>query len=396
MIDIVPPALPPVSRPGPAVLALGFRPFYLLAAVLAMPGVGLWVLNWRGWLAPLDAMPPSYWHSHEMVFGFAGAVIAGFLFTAARNWTGLPTPSGWKLAGLCLLWSAGRAAPFLNAGGIAALPDLAFLPVVALALWGPLQRTRNRNRVLVAVLVALAAADAAFHLALAGVLEADPLSGVRAGLYGVVLLVTVMGGRVIPSFTANAIPGAAVRSRKSVDVASIAAAALACASILAFPQSAFTGLVCIAAGVLHAIRLYGWAPVATVRTPILWILHAAYAWIPLAFWLHGACALGVPVATSLADHALAVGAVGGIIVGMITRTARGHTGRPLQAGRVEVGAYVLVQAAAVLRVLVPAMVPGATGGAVTAAGLLWVCTFALYLTVFSPWLTRPRVDGKPG
>lgn len=396
MSESVSPAVPPVPRTGPAILALGFRPFYLLAAALAIPGVGLWVLQWLGRLTLPDAMPPSYWHAHEMVFGFAAAVIAGFLLTAARNWTGLPTPSGWRLAGLCLLWSAARVSPFLDAGWIAVLADLAFLPVVAVVLWVPLQRSRNRNRFLVAVLLALAAADGAFHLSLSGVIDADPLTGVRAGLYGVVLLVTILGGRVIPSFTANAIPDAGVRTRRSLDLTAIVAAALAFVAILSIGQTVTTGLLCIVAGVLHAVRLQGWAPQATRRMPILWILHASYAWIPLAFWLHGAHALGLPVPLSLADHGLAVGAVGGVILGMITRTARGHTGRPLQAGRLEVGAYLLVHAAAVFRVLIPAIDPGAIVFSVAAAGIAWVCAFTLYLIVYGPWLTRRRADGRPG
>lgn len=380
----------------PAVLALGFRPFYLLAAVAAVVGVGFWTVQWLGWTpSPLPAVS-MLWHAHELVFGFASAVIAGFLLTAVRNWTGEATPTGRKLAALCALWMLARLAQFTGPSLLAAGADIAFLAAVAGALWIPLQKTRNRNRVLLLFLALLAGADGLFHLAAQGLLDLSPLTAVRIALYGVVLLVAVMGGRVIPSFTANALPRAGVKTHRRLDRASVAVAAVAFLAVTAAPSSPVTGVLCAAAAVLHGLRLRGWASSATGRMPILWILHLSYAWIPVGLGLHAAQAFGLMASAMLADHALGVGAVGGVIVGMITRTARGHTGRPLKAGRAETLGYVLVMAAAGVRVIVPAIAPEATRIAVAIAALLWMTAFATYLVVYGPWLVRPRVDGRPG
>lgn len=392
------PTAPSPARPagGFALFNLGFRPFYPLAALAAVTGVGLWALQLLGAMPPAGTVSGMAWHAHEMVFGFAAAVIAGFLFTAARNWTGLPTPTGKLLAALCVLWLAGRIAIVLAPRPVAAALDLAFLPAVALALWIPLQRSRNRNRFMVGLLLLLAGANTAFHLGDAGVLAVPAVDAVRFALYVVVLLVTIMGGRVIPSFTANALPGARVRMRRRLDLSAIAMLAAALAAVLVHPSGIATGLLCVAAAALHAARLAGWDPWATRRTPILWILHLSYAWIPLALLLHGLAAFGAGVAPMLADHAIAVGAVGGVIIGMITRTARGHSGLPLQVGRLEVTAYGFVHGAAAFRVLLPLMWPEAHAFAVAASATLWAVAFLLYLLVYVPILVRVRADGRPG
>lgn len=384
------------ARPVPALLALGFRPFYLLAAAIAMAGAGVWIVQWLGWMPAVTTPAPMLWHAHEMVFGFAVAVIAGFLFTAARNWTGEATPTGLPLALLCALWLFARIAQLTGPAALAGGADAAFLLAVAGALWVPLHKTRNRNRVLLLFLLLLAGADGLFHLGAGGVLDVSPLTGVRIALYGVVLLVAVMGGRVIPSFTANALPHAGVRTHRKLDLVSIAGAGAAFVAVVAVPSSPLTGVLCAVAAGLHLLRLRTWAPLATRRTPILWVLHVSYAWIPVGLGLHALQASGLLDAAILADHALGVGAVGGVILGMITRTARGHTGRPLKVGCLETMAYALLITAAGLRVLVPAVIPEAARAAIALAGLLWVAAFALYLIVYVPWLARPRADGRPG
>jgi uncharacterized protein involved in response to NO len=382
--------------PASALFNLGFRPFYLLAALLAMLGIPLWLAQYFGILhAPAYASGVA-WHAHEMVFGFQAAVISGFLFTAARNWTGLPTPAGWPLAALAGLWLLGRLLMVTGPGWLATAVDVAFLPAVALGLWFPLQRSRNRNRFFVGLLLLLALANLAFHLAVAGLLPVAELSAVRIALYVVLLLVMIMAGRVIPSFTQNAIPGARIRRNRSLDLAAIAMAAAAFIATLAGLPTWIAGPACLLAAALHVARLWMWDPWCTRYQPILWILHVSYAWIPAGLLLMGLAALGAPVPAILADHALSIGAVGGMIIGMITRTARGHTGRPLRAGRAEVLAYVLVHLAAVARVLVPLVWPEGYRFALSASGALWSAAFLLYLLVYVPFLSAPRPDGKPG
>lgn len=386
----------PTTATGFALFNLGFRPFYPLAALAAAVGVALWALQVLGTVAPVGTVNGMAWHAHEMVFGFAVAVVTGFLFTAVRNWTGLPTPTGWPLAALCGLWLAGRIAVVAMPWPLAAAVDGAFLPTVALVLWLPLHRSRNRNRFMVGLLLGLAAANVAFHLSAAGLLAVPAIAAVRFALYLIVLLVTIMGGRVIPSFTANALREARVRVRPRLDRTAIATLAAALVSVLAFPAGVATGALCLAAAVLHAIRLAGWDPLSTRASPILWILHLSYAWIPLALLLHGLAAMDVLGTAVLADHAIAVGAVGGVIVGMITRTARGHTGLPLQASTPEVVAYALVHVAAGLRVLLPLAWPAAYTVAVGTSAAAWTVAFAIYLVVYVPILVRPRADGRPG
>jgi uncharacterized protein involved in response to NO len=381
---------------GTALFNLGFRPFFLLAALFAALGVPLWTAEYFGLLPAGGYATGVVWHAHEMVFGFALAVITGFLFTAARNWTGLPTPTHGPLAALAALWLAGRVLMVSGPGWLAAPVDVAFLPAVALALWLPLQRSRNRNRFFVALLLVLAAANLAFHLAQGGGIAITPLGPVRFALYLVVIIVTIMAGRVIPSFTQNAIPAARTRHHRMLDLASIWATALALGSGLMGAPAAIMAPLCVAAAGLQAARLWMWDPWCTRSRPILWILHLSYAWIPMGLLLMGLAALTAAVPAVLADHALSVGAVGGMIVGMITRTARGHTGRPLQVSRPEVAAYALVHLAAGIRVLLPVAWPAGYGLAVAASGTLWSAAFLLYLIVYVPVLARPRLDGKPG
>lgn len=382
---------------GPALLALGFRPFYLLAALLAMLTVPVWVLQYLGVLATTGPIAGMLWHMHEMVFGFAVAVITGFLFTAGRNWTGQPTPTGAALAALAALWLAARVLLVTGPAGVAAVVDAAFLPLVAWALWKPLRAAHNRrNYFFVVLLLALAVLDVVFYLATFGIVPLSPLWPIRAALYVVVVIVAIMGGRVIPMFTQNAVPGAKVRRSAALDRWAIGtlAAALA-ADVLGLPDP-LVALAAASAAVLHAVRLAQWDPLATRATPIVWVLHASYAWIPLGLALLAARALTPAVHDVYVLHAFGIGAVGGMIIGMITRTARGHTGRPLVASLPEVFAYALVQAAALVRVVLGLAAPALYGSALLLAAFFWAVAFALYLVVYTPMLMRPRVDGKPG
>jgi uncharacterized protein involved in response to NO len=377
-------------------LALGFRPFYLLAALLAACSVPVWVAQFFGILPRAGFVAPMAWHMHEMVFGFAVAVIAGFLFTAVRNWTGLPTPTGRTLGALASLWLVGRIFMLTGPGWAAAMADVAFLPAIAWFLWQPLRRARNRNQFFVAILLLLAAMNAGFHLAHADVIAPAPVVWVHAALLLVVLVVAIMGGRVIPAFTRNAIPAARMRSLPGIEAASPAVLAATLVAWTAGLPDAIVALLAFATALVHALRLWSWNPWTTRSSPILWILHVSYAWIALGMLLLAAALAGIAGSASSAMHALGVGAVGGMIIGMITRTARGHTGRPLKAEAAEVTAYVLVQLAAAIRVFVPLLLPQAYTFALAASALLWSAAFAIYCAVYWPILTRPRIDGKPG
>jgi len=373
---------------------LGFRPFYLLAALLAAASVPWWLVQYR--FGPIGGgLPPMAWHGHEMLFGFAVAVIVGFLFTAARNWTGLPTPTGTALAGLAGLWVAGRVLLLTGPGWLSAVVDLAFLPAAALGLWIPLQRARNRNRFMVGILLLLTLCNLGFHLAAHGMLQVAPGAFTRAGLYLVLFLVALMAGRVVPSFTRNAVPSAHIRAWPRVDRAAMIALAAALLAAGTGMSGPLAGVLALIAATLHALRLWTWDPWCTRTRPILWILHLSYAWIPLGLLLLAAAHAGL-IPELAAVHAFGTGAIGGMIVGMITRTALGHTGRPLHAGAMETAAYVLVHVAALLRVIPLLAVSALYPLALTISAASWSLAFALYLVRYAPMLTTVRADGKPG
>lgn len=397
-------SLPGAGRRAPAapepkglpLLRLGFRPFYLGAAIAAVACICLWLAVLRA-AVPLPAgAAPLLWHAHEMLFGFAAAVIVGFLFTAGKAWTGLSTPRGAPLAALWLLWLAGRVVSVSGPPILFALVDGAFLLLAALVFLRLILRARNwRNLPVVAILLLLAAANAAFHLGALGLLPLAPMQALLAALSLVLLLACLIGGRVIPAFTRSATPGLRIRDPRWLGTAAVAFTALGLLLWIADAPAAPTAALLGLAALLQAARMAGWGAYATWRRPILWILHLSYAWIPVGLALLAAAEYGwIPASAGV--HALAVGCIGGLIIGMMTRTARGHTGRTLQASPLEVTAYVLVMAAALLRVGVALLPPAYQGDALLSAGLAWAAAFALYLCRFAGWLGSARLDGKDG
>ena len=366
---------------GSALFALGFRPLYLLAGAYAALGVPLWALQYAGVLPGGD---PA-WHAHEMLFGYAFAVIAGFLLTAVRVWTGRPTPSGAALAVIAGAWLAARiAAPFSLQ--VASGLDALFALLVAIGIGRPIVVTRNRNWFFIVLVAAFGAASVGSTLL--------SREAIAIGLDLVLFVITLMAGRVVPGFTNNAVAGAGARRIPALEYAALGSVlALLALDPLGFETAA--AIVALVGAALHAWRLALWSPWAARGRPILWILHASYAWVAVHLALRGLATFGLAPAV-LATHALTIGAIGGLTIGMMTRTARGHTARPLTAGAGEVTAYVLVQLAALVRVLVPIAVPGLYVASVVVAAALWSAAFSIFTMVYIPILTRARLDGQPG
>jgi len=391
------PGAPQGEVPRFALWRLGFRPFYLLGAGFAALAVPLWLLQYAGRASMDLGWAAQTWHVHEMVFGFAVAIVTGFLFTAVRNWTGLPTPTGARLIALCLLWVAARVAYMTGAPAAALAIELLFLALVAAALLTALVRARNSRNYFVGLLfVVLAVVDLVFYGAARGSIAwPDPVRAGRLGLYLIVLLTIVIGGRVIPMFTASAIRGLRQFRDVRLDRAALAATVLAFVLDLASVGGAALAAAASLAALLHAWRLAGWRPLATRSNPLLWVLHLAYSWLPVGLALLAASALGW-VPTQLAMHAFGLGLIGGLVIGMITRTALGHTGRMLVAGTGERWMYALVHAAVVVRVVGPLIAPGHYLATLVSASALWSAGFALYLVVYGPRLVRARIDGRDG
>jgi uncharacterized protein involved in response to NO len=331
-----------------------------------------------------------------MLFGFALAVIVGFLFTAGRNWSGQPTPTGAALAALALLWVAARLLVLTPWGWAAAAANVGFVLAAAAALARPLWAARNRrNYFFVGLLLLLAAAALGLHLQLLGVIALPPWASMTLALDVVLFIMAVMAGRVVPMFTNNGVPGAKARRHAAIEKLALGSVlALLAADLLPLPGALLAALAALACAA-HLARWWLWQPWTTWRTPLVWVLHLAYLWIPVHLALRAAAAVGA-APSSLASHALMAGAAGGLIIGMMTRTSRGHTARPLRADGFDLACYLLVLAAALLRVGLPLLQPAWNLGAVLASAVLWSAGFGLFALRYAPVLLRPRLDGRPG
>jgi uncharacterized protein involved in response to NO len=385
----------PGQAPKFALWALGFRPFYLLASGFAALSIALWGLQFAGLLGHAYLQGPL-WHAHEMLFGFSLAVLVGFLFTAGRNWSGQDTPTGLPLAALAALWVAGRVLVLTPWGWAALLVNTAFPLAAAVALGRAFYKGRNsRNYFFVGLLLLMGLAELGVHLGALGRLPVPAWAGIGLALDVMLFVLCVMAGRVVPLFTNNGVPGARAVRQPGLEKAALGLVlALLLADVLRVSGLALA-LLAMAAAAAHLARWLRWQPWRTLGNPLVWVLHLAYAWIPLHLALRAVAALGW-VSASAATHALTAGAMGCMVMGMMTRTALGHTGRALRAGRVEVACYVLVALAAVVRVAVPLLAPQWTVASVLAAALLWSAGFGLYSAAYWPILSRARSDGLPG
>lgn len=384
----------PVAPSGFALWNLGFRPFYLLASFFSAFSVFLWAAQFSGWIP--GYLPGPLWHGHEMIFGYTTAVIAGFLLTAVRAWTNQPTASGLPLMALAGLWVCGRVLVLTPWSTAATLVNAAFPVAVAVAIAVPLLRSSNtRNYFFVGLLVLMSGLIVTVNLALQGRFELSPILGLQLALDAILFIMVVIGGRVIPMFTNNGIPGTNATRQPLVEKLALGGVILLfVADGLQLPPTVIAAVALVSA-LAHGWRLYLWKPWCTLATPLVWILHAAYAWIVVYLLLRGLTALDL-LAGSFAAHALTVGAIGGLTLGMMTRTARGHTGRPLLADRFEIGMFLLIQVAAIIRVFGGMVSPGLYLVSIELSAVLWSVAFGLYAVRYWPVLTRPRLDGKPG
>jgi uncharacterized protein involved in response to NO len=393
-----------IRQGGSVALARGFRPFFLCAGIFATGLVPLWLAILSGLLPPHTWLAPTAWHAHEMLFGFAPAAVAGFLTTSVPVWTETQPLSGARLGALVSLWLAGRVAMAVAGAwpaGLFATVDAAFLPTLAAVVAVPILRARQpRNYGVVAILALLSAANLLVHLEAIGAATAVAGAGLRLGIDLLALLVLVIGGRITPAFTRNALlragaPGEVV-SRRWLDGAALACVAAFVAVDLAAPRTTASGLVALAGAFLVAGRMLGWQTRRTLRDPLLWSLHVGHGWVAVGLLCVGASDLGAPLPWTAGLHALTAGAFGTMILAVMSRVALGHTGRALAAPRGMALAYLLVGLGAALRVVGPSTAPGAATAALWLAGALWSGAFAIFTVLYAPVLLRPRIDGQPG
>jgi uncharacterized protein involved in response to NO len=390
----------PHSPAHAAIWNLGFRPLYLAGALWAALAIPLWILQWRGVIQTSSHLTQAAWHMHEMIFGYAFAIIAGFLLTAVKTWTGRDTPSGWPLALIVACWVMARVLYLTPWSLLGIAFETLFFLLTAWGIGKPMVAAGNRQNLLFVLVILLAGLlNLVFHAAMLGLFidsAIDWRTAAISALDVVSMVIVIVTGRVMPMFTRNGAPGSAPKSYPLLEKIVLLAIFASAVINIIFGSGAAYAVSAIVAAMLLLVRWALCSPLATWRNPILWSLHAALVWLPIGYSLRAYSAIDASVTATLGIHALTIGVIGGLTLAMMTRTARGHTGRILKASLTETCAYVFIIGGAAVRVLMPLILPTLYLESVLLSAALWTLAFCLYLKVFAPWLLSARIDGKPG
>ena len=378
----------------------GFRPFFFGAAVWAVIAISLWLAALAGVIRLPTALEPIAWHRHEMLFGFVGAAVAGFLLTAIPNWTGRLPIAGKPLLSLFVLWASARLAVLFSASiGLlpAAVLDVGLFVSLGLLAAREVIRSKNRNVPIVGVVLLFGFADAADYLESAGVISGG--LGWRGAIALVIIMISMIGGRIIPSFTRNwmvkqGVTDGLPTQPQTLDLLIIASTAVALIFWLAFPDRHLTGLMLVVAAVAQAMRLARWRGMRATSEPLVLVLHLGYVWVPIGLALLGASTAGLDIPRSAGVHALTAGAMTTMILAVMSRASLGHTARELKASPLITAAYFSVTVGATLRVAASIEI-GSYQLMLDTAGAFWGTALLLFLIVYSPILWQPRVGEQP-
>jgi uncharacterized protein involved in response to NO len=385
-------------------LRLGFRPFFLSGAIFSIVAIILWLLMYKGTISLSPLGGGYWWHIHEMIFGFGGAIIAGFLLTAIQNWTGVRGAQGTVLLVLFLFWLAGRIVllmPNILPSALITIIDLSFLPAVAYILAKPLIAIKQyRNLFFVPVLLLFTLANLEMHLAIYYPQVFNITFAGYAGVMLVTFLMSVMAGRVAPMFTANGTKTAKATPLPWLDKVTNGSLAIAVVSLLIEPitgfSSQFFGFILIVAGIFQTMRWLRWKPWITLGVPLLWSFHLAIKFIAYGLIILGASYLIPEVPSSHMWHLLTVGGMGGLILAMISRVSLGHTGRPLSPPKAMTAAYIFITLATLVRAFGPWILPEKTLLFIDISGTFWLFAFGIFVITYAPMLMSARKDGRPG
>lgn len=388
--------LPAEDTEIPPILTMAFRPFFLAASLWSVLALVLWVAMFTVGLALPSRFDPLTWHIHEMLFGFVPAAIAGFLLTAIPNWTGRPPVRGASLAGLAGLWGLGRIACLMSGLiplWVAATIDLAFLAVLCATAANEIIASRNwRNLAMPVPIAVLGIANVLMYLEIAGFAVPAGL-GWRLGLAAIIVLISVVGGRIIPAFTRNWLSRRGATALPAIhgliDRASLGTLHAGLIGWAFFPGSSLFGVLLLLAAALNLARLWRWRAAATLAEPLLAILHAGYFWVITGAALLGTAMLTGGIGEAAAIHALTAGAIGTMVLAVMTRVSLGHTGQPLEADRATILIYLMVIAAAVTRIAA-ALTARSPMLFLGISAALWVASFGLFAAYYGPMLLSPR------
>jgi uncharacterized protein involved in response to NO len=391
-----------MSGPPWTILNYAFRPFFLANGLFAMLAMSVWIMALHG--VDLVALPPNttFWHGHEMLVGFAGASIAGFLLTAVATWTGRPPVQGAILGWLVIAWLAGRLAMAL-AGNLPAMIvaaiDLCFPVLLCIIVSAEIIGARNRRNLPIAIVTGIfALLNLVYHLGVSQVLAGADRVALYLLIHLVLMLITIVGGRIIPNFTANWLKSRGDQRVPAtgglIDVLAIVFTIVVGVAANIPAADSIVGILALAAALAHALRLSRWCGLATTGEPLLFVLHVAYFWLPVGYTLMGLAEFGIVFTPTAALHALTMGGVGGMVLAVTTRVALAHTGRTLHAARLTVLAYWIFMLAVLLRTLSTLSDTGYMR-MIDLAAFGWILAFGLFSWVYWPVLTQPRADGKP-
>lgn len=392
---------PVTQAPKTALWQLGFRPFFLGAGLFSILAMMVWMGIYQfEWSLALLQIDPTLWHAHEMLFGYALAVIAGFLLAAVKNWTGQQTITGYKLMLLFLLWTSARLLPILNISSIeiVALLDCAFLLFTTLAITVPIIKVKQWSQMgIISKLILMLIANIVFYAGLLGFIEDGERIGIYSCFYLILALIFVMGRRVIPFFIEKGVNQVInLTNRKWLDISSLILFVGLWVFDVLYIHSEIAGILAALLFILHSIRLYDWHITALWRSPMLWILYLAYSFLVLGFALKAA-AVWLEVSPFLSVHAFAVGGIGTMTLGMMSRVALGHTGRNVQQPPKGLAvAFLLLLCGAFSRVILPLLLPSQYVLWIGISQVLWISGFVIFVVLFAPILVKSRIDGQAG
>mgnify|MGYP001567020080 CR=1 FL=1 len=371
--------------------SLGFRPFFLAGSFFSFIIMLLWLLIQFGYFyLPYSSI---IWHSHEMIFGFTGAIITGFLLTAPANWAGIPGVRGNSLKILLSVWLAGRLLfPFCQNNFIFSIIDLSYFPLVIYFLMPYLGKIEQRkNQIFFIFLGLMFFGNLLVHLDISGIFPGWAMKGIYLGLNTIIMIIVTISGRVFPFFVKKAVKGSIVNSYKIIEISCIGVTGLFLIAELIKQNTLFSAIIAVFASLAHFIRLLGWRPWQTRKTPILWILFIGYLWLVIGFFLKSISYFFF-LPSGISTHAWTTGVLGILIYGMITRVSLGHTGRVIEASRIIVIGYILLNLTVIIRAIIPLIMPAQYFNAIIVSGILWSAAYLIFILQYWKILTRPRVD----